>query len=254
MAKVKIKCQTCAKPFHVSDRRKDTAKYCCHKCASIGQTGPRKEVECKSCGKPFLAKKDHGAWEKFCNRSCFLADAIRPELRRCECCGKKFLAKRSGSTKRLAMFCSPECKHQAATKKTERNCLNCGKSFYLTDSAIRQRNGGKCCSRACHASYFSDARSHAYVDGTHITSQTGELFLLNKRDGYSGKYMGVHRIVAEKAIGRRLRRDEPVIRLDRDHQNNRPDNLFICGSISEMRGFFNGTIEWPNESNLLDYK
>ena len=85
-------------------------------------------------------------------------------------------------------------------------------------------------------------------------TETKEASLLHRRKGYIGNYYGVHRMQAEKAIGRALKTEERVIRLDRDTKNNSPKNLFICSSIGECTNIIQGRLPWPTESNLAYYK
>ena len=74
------------------------------------------------------------------------------------------------------------------------------------------------------------------------------------RPGYVSKYIGDHRLAASRAIGRVVTRDEFVIRLNRNPDDNRPENLFICKSNSEFSRRRNGSLPWPTASNLREYK
>jgi len=73
------------------------------------------------------------------------------------------------------------------------------------------------------------------------------------RPGYVGKYIGDHRLVASRAIGRLVTRNEFVIRINRNPEDNRPENLFICESNSEFSKRRNGSLPWPTDSNLRDF-
>ena len=66
--------------------------------------------------------------------------------------------------------------------------------------------------------------------------------------------MGEHRVVASREIGRLVSRDEYVIRINRNPEDNRPENLFICESNSEFSRRRNGSLPWPTASNLCQYK
>lgn len=62
-----------------------------------------------------------------------------------------------------------------------------------------------------------------------------------------------HRVVAAKSIGRRLEPWEMIIHISREMDDNRPDNLFICGSRSEYSRRRQGGLPWPDHSNLGAY-
>lgn len=66
--------------------------------------------------------------------------------------------------------------------------------------------------------------------------------------------MQEHRVVASRAIGRALLRSEPLLHINNQLGDNRPDNLFICGSNSEMLRRVHGTLPWPTSSNLGTYR
>lgn len=66
-------------------------------------------------------------------------------------------------------------------------------------------------------------------------------------------YVAEHRLVAGRAIGRPLTTAEKVLHINNDALDNRPENLFVCASNSEMRKRVGGTLPWPTESNLSSY-
>jgi hypothetical protein len=78
--------------------------------------------------------------------------------------------------------------------------------------------------------------------------------LIGKREGYVGKYTAQHRLVCAKQIGRMLKRSEIVIHINSDGLDNRPSNLFLCGSMSEFSRIRQGSLPWPKKSNLKEYK
>lgn len=63
-----------------------------------------------------------------------------------------------------------------------------------------------------------------------------------------------HRVIASQAVGRRLAANEPVVHLNGKLDDNREDNLFICGSVTELRQLYSGDVEWPSSSNLTSYR
>lgn len=213
-----------------------------------------KDSNCETCGKSFLAKLDHGKWPRFCCRSCFLASCVRPEPKTCEHCGLVFMAKLSQTATRgdgRRLYCSRACASSGARKTEERNCENCGTVFYPRN--ITQNPDQKCCSAKCAAEFYRGANSHGFKGG--VSNQgDGQKWLLLPRTGYVGKYMQEHRVIATRAIGRMLLKTEPIIHINNKKGDNRPENIFICGSISEMKKRFSGSLPWPKRSNLDSYK
>jgi hypothetical protein len=78
--------------------------------------------------------------------------------------------------------------------------------------------------------------------------------LIGRRKGYASKYIAEHRLVIAKHIGRMLTRSETVIHINNDGLDNRLSNLFICESMSEFSSRRNGSLPWPEKSNLHNYK
>jgi hypothetical protein len=212
-----------------------------------------KILNCAACTKEFNAFQDHGNWPKYCSRACFLSVCIRPKNKECKKCGKTFLARKCKGIEKsedgLVDHCSIACRKTGELH----TCINCKSEFYLEKSTAKQRGLQSCCSWNCRNEYYKDDKNLNFRLGISVLTETTEAFLLHRRSGYVGNYYGVHRIQAEKAIGRPLRTDEPVIRIDRDAKNNSPKNLFICASVGECVNRIHGRLPWPTESNLAYY-
>lgn len=209
---------------------------------------------CETCGNNFLAKLDHGKWPRFCSRSCFLGSCVRPEPKTCESCGNIFMAKLSRTATRgdgRRLYCSKTCAANGLRKSKERICENCGKPFYPGN--ITQNPEQKCCSAKCAADFYKGANSHLFKGGVSHQGD-GQRWILLPRPGYIGKYIQEHRLIASRTIGRMLLKSEPILHINNDISDNRPDNLFICGTIGEMRRRVTGHLPWPNKSNLNSYK
>lgn len=101
-------------------------------------------------------------------------------------------------------FCSQAC--SAIDRRSGRTCTcqHCGWSFYLrvTDE---KNGGGKHCSEKCRRQQAA-INSKNYLKIGHKT---------------------IHRIVAEKKIGRSLKKGETVHHIDGNILNNDPDNLMV---------------------------
>ncbi len=245
-------CLQCGSQFRVPKARSD-AKFCDKSCYDSYQTSAeRKEIVCESCGTKFVTKADHGVWPKFCSRACFLKDCIRPEQRTCPVCNGSFLAERTGHG--LAVYCSMKCYHNSMRNGTNKTCVNCGDEFYIIPSHQRQRPEDSCCSQACHTEFYREHRHHAWKGGRYLSESSGRVVVRAERPGYVAKYAGEHRIIASRIIGRLLERHEPVLHLNQHHDDNHPDNLFICGSRGEAARYLQGSLPWPKRSNLASYR
>lgn len=215
-----------------------------------------KDIKCENCGKIFNAFQDHGNWPRFCSRACFCNQSTKKTKEKsCKKCGIIFLARKSmakevKTSDGYVDHCSIDCRKTGEL----RTCLNCKMDFYLEKSAAKLREPQSCCSWKCRNEYYKDDKNKNFRLGISVLTETIEASLLHRRKGYVGNYYGVHRIQAEKAIGRPLRSDEPVIRIDMDKKNNNPKNLFICASVGECTNIIQGRLPWPTESNLAYYK
>ena len=219
------------------------------------KTAERRALCCAACEQNFSAVQDHGRWPRFCSKACYKADHIPPSKdKACAYCDSFFPATRSAheSNDGYTRYCSVRCKDDARKRGTEHRCLNCAAMFYLAPSTEARRGGGGCCSTDCQRAYYVGARSAEFKGG--YVHENGDHMTQLVRPGYAGKYIGDHRLVASREIGRLVTRSEYVIRLNRNPDDNRPENLFICESNSEYSQRRNGSLPWPTTSNLRDYK
>jgi hypothetical protein len=248
-------CQHCGKEYLVERHRFEKSRFCSNSCVNqSNRTAERREITCEACSTKFITTHDHGEWPRFCSRKCFLDVCNRPKEKPCAHCGAVFLARSDIRTDDgYDKYCSKTCSSESKKSGDERTCLNCGNTFYLSQSKMKQRNDEGCCSQECRKEYYQGERSRGFKGGAYVAGQSGNKMVLAKRPGYIGKYMGEHRLVASKSIGRLVTRQEYVIRINRNPDDNRPENLFICASISEFSKRRNGSLPWPTKSNLKDY-
>lgn len=249
-------CRQCHKIFTVSPARAETARFCSAACRQAGsRTAERREIACEACGDAFVTTADHGVWPRFCSRECLYRQCIQPKEKLCATCGCLFVAARTSHSTEdgLRKYCSNACRHKGLERGDEYQCLNCNTPFYLNAAAVRQRAAPGCCSKECSKAFYTDTRSASFKRGFYTHKQMGEKHLLLPRPGYVGKYVGEHRVVASREIGRMVKRGEIVIRVNRNPSDNRPENLFICESMSEFCKRRAGTLPWPRKSNLMNY-
>lgn len=81
---------------------------------------------------------------------------------------------------------------------------------------------------------FSDPTNHPMYKGGR-TKRRKYWYILDKTHPFGGKqhYVAEHRLVMEKKIGRYLRPEEAVHHIDRDPENNHPDNLQLFATHGE---------------------
>lgn len=242
-------CEGCAKPYRVPPARA-SSRFCSKACFDVAQTGERKSVDCETCGTAFLAAKDHGVWQRFCRRDCFRSQGGNDAESRvpvsCASCGGVFVPDRANRT-----YCSVSCRGAGMRTAEDRNCINCGAAFTMIPSFAKKRPEESCCSAECRAAYYTDARSSGWKGGSYLSECAGHRFTLLVRPGYVGKYIQDHRLAASRALGRPVERGEVVIHINRNKADNRTENLFVCGSMSEFSKMRNGSLPWPKKSNIV---
>lgn len=249
-------CANCGKTYYISPSRIGKSKYCCKACFDVAQTtSERREIVCKRCGAKFIAVQDHGKWPVYCCRECFEGDSPEPTEKECPICGSLFLAQRSSheTIDGLRVYCSDKCRKEGLRKGVVKTCVNCGNEYYLQPSRSLQRPENGCCSAECQQEFYVLEKKPNWKGGKYIDTGSGQRRQICKRDNASSPYLAEHRVIAAQFIGRFLERTEMMLHLNGLPADNRPENLFICASISEMRRRLNGSLPWPEESNLLTY-
>lgn len=249
-------CHLCGREYYAPPSRAKRSRFCSKECADSAQTGERRVIRCTTCGEEFSAAKDHGVWPKFCSNKCRVFGAPQPTEKRCPSCESVFLAARSSheSYDGLRIFCSNKCRVDGLKVGTMRQCLNCGQDFYINNAAARQRNEASCCSDKCGREFYTEERSKGWRGGKYLDVTQNMVRVMLKRAGFVSPYIGEHRVVASRAVGRMLLPHEKILHIDNDTTNNIPDNLFICGTNSEMQRRVQGSLPWPTQSNLDTYR
>lgn len=108
-------------------------------------------------------------------------------------------------------------------QKVQRVCDNCGKDFERAIEPVSFKR--YFCGTACyHAKNRGDG--HGCWSGGRWLSEKGYWMVF---DG-PGRRRYEHIVIAEKALGRRLKRGEVVHHINGDKTDNRNTNLLICTS------------------------
>ena len=215
-----------------------------------------RKVECEKCETVFDSIKDHGVWKKFCCRACFLTFKNPPkaEPKECATCCCVFIATatRTGrSEDGLRKYCSDKCRTQGLRNSIAKICLNCSAEFLMHPSLQVIRREESCCSQECRLEYYKGARSSGWKGGEYFSEYAGHKLTLLERPGYVGKYIQNHRLAASRYLGRPVERGEVVIHVNKVKSDNRIENLFICGSMSQYAKIRCGSIAWPKAGNIV---
>lgn len=244
-------CEHCKKQYSKPPSIAARSRFCSAACRSASdRTAERRLLTCTTCGTGFEAKQDHGVWPRFCSRACFSAGAIKPVIKSCGACDAQFLAEKSNTANSedgRRLYCSRACADAGKRVTENQDCACCGNEF-----RPHRSDGQLCCSKKCAAAYFVGSRNHNFRGGVWVHSQGAKMVAL-QQPGHVSKGMFIHRIVAAREIGRLLTKDEHVIFVNGDKLDTRPENLFICESLSECRRRWEGSLPWPEAGNLMEF-
>lgn len=116
----------------------------------------------------------------------------------------------------------------------EKKCTGCGDSFVFLSGSKREFDARKFCSPKCNGEFHAEKYSHERVGkGNPMFGKVPWNYAGNrKKMGYKkiwidGKCYREHRVVMERHLGRKLRRDEIVHHKDHNPKNNNISNLVV---------------------------
>lgn len=125
---------------------------------------------------------------------------------KCDWCGGEVKNASKHINRNKHFFCSMACYLSYKTKKVAVRCDWCRKEYMKKASDIKRTNHNFC-SAQCSCDF------HRW---------TGKTTRSPKVDG-----VPIHRLVAEKSLGRKIAENEEVHHLDFNHENNDPNNLIV---------------------------
>ena len=205
--------------------------------------------KCVQCGKSVTRAPSIMKGFRYCSMAC----RTNRVTKACEYCGTDFTRPASQMTE-SARYCSKACydKAQAAGRRDTFVCECCGESF-VREKSWNPGGPRRFCSDGCRRVVMVREQHPRWKGGVSRSSCGVEITYM-PRDGYAGNYILTHRKVASAEIGRMLDRHEHVLHINNDTDDNRPENLFVCGSISECVKRISGTLPWPTKSNVATYR
>ncbi len=140
-------------------------------------------------------------------------------------CKKPFQVERAA-----ARYCSRLCAHLGRRNRIDLTCETCGKPFWVAASSSKFRNV-RYCSQKC---YTKTADKNPKWHGGFLVNG-GYRYIYSPDHPHAIKtgYVLEHRLVMEQKLGRLLEPFEIVHHLNGIKNDNRPENLAVCESVSQ---------------------
>ena len=180
--------------------------------------------ECLVCGREIKCYKSTYDKKKYCSKEC--KEKITHIESKCIVCGENYLIAKSrhAGLHMLNKCCSGKCykkyRHEENKKIKSKHTHSCSLCEKVFTSRRTCKTSLRFCSQKCSKKYMRGEKSPFYKGGTFL--QSG--YKVIKVDT---TYKLEHRLIVEKFIGRKLKKNEIVHHVDGDKKNNSIENLQI---------------------------
>jgi hypothetical protein len=127
----------------------------------------------------------------------------------------------------------------------------CAKEFY----SRHKKRTPKYCSRKCAFEHMRVSFSTSWNGGVYYNavSKTNMVLIKGKDKDKNLVYIAEYRYVVMNHLKRELGKNEIVIHIDNDKNNNNINNLYLCDSRAEMFAIYRGerSFLYPDKNSIF---
>lgn len=144
-----------------------------------------------------------------------------------------------------------KCTGLAKRQRIQRTCGHCGKPIEVHPYEARDQKNSFCSKACCNewqrqTSPQMGENSHNYIDGPRLSS-AGYVMIYQADGPKNHRRRFEHVLVAEAALGRKLKRDEVVHHINLNKADNRNCNLLICSNAYHRWLHHQMEVAWVRE-------
>lgn len=152
------------------------------------------------------------------------------ELKICPACGKLIERKQNETPHKYARrrFCNRKCFMDSS--RIEVRCAFCGKDI-IKKKCLIKGFAKSFCNKKCE-SMFGNLGENTELKGSYVCTKGYDNRKVN------GKYVGLHRIVMSRHLGRPLLKSEIVHHMNGNRRDNRLENLCIVSNSTHEHGTY----------------